>query len=374
MRRPVIFVILQTGARANGGLQSITEVMSRLKDHRPVVLTNLDTDLTDAWRNRGFDVRVVTERASAGFRSNPVGAARTYRDYHSALTALLESSGANVVHANDPLAFQLALSAAKWRKARIVLNLRDTLDPARRPPRLKYRAMFAAADHVFYLSNDMAQRWRAVAGNAMRACSVTYSIVDPERFIPSAEPATGPPVVLVSGIFRPKKGQLEFIREAVPVLAGQGIECWFVGDFDPESNAYAAACATAAKPFADRVKFLGFRTDLPDLIAQSSVVAVPSRHEGLMRGMIEAMSCGRPVVSFDVCSAREMLEEKSGGAGVVLAEGDYAGMAEALIHYALDPKARAASGKAGSAAARVLFDPDQVAERYEQVYRQLGSA
>ena len=102
------------------------------------------------------------------------------------------------------------------------------------------------------------------------------------------------------------------------------------------------------------------------------MVAVSSRHEGLMRGMIEAMSCGRPVVSFDVCSAREMLEEKSGGAGIVVASGNYQRMADALIHYATNRGASVAAGRAGNAAARVLFDPHLVAERYERVYRELG--
>jgi glycosyltransferase involved in cell wall biosynthesis len=83
------------------------------------------------------------------------------------------------------------------------------------------------------------------------------------------------------------------------------------------------------------------------------------------------MACGRPVVSFDVCSAHEILKEKSGGAGVVLPLGDYAGMAEALVRYACNVDARAAAGHAGSAAARALFDADQVVERYERVYREL---
>ena len=374
MKPAVAFVILQTGARANGGLQSITEVMVRLKDHQPAVLTNVDTDLSRAWRSHGIDVRVVPEQASAGLRRSPLGTLRTYRRYRHALRDFLKESGARVVHANDPLAFQLALAPAKQARARIALNLRDTLDPGRHVPRLKYRMMFAAADHVFYLSNDMAARWRQVAPNATKSCSVTYSIVDPVRIAPVPAKTGGTSVVLTPGVFWPKKGQLEFIREVVPALAEHGIESWFAGDFNPESNAYAAACAAAAKPFSDRVRFLGFRVDLPELIGKSNAVAVPSRHEGLMRGMIEAMSCGRPVVSFDVCSAHEMLVEKSGGAGAVLDQGDYAGMAKALIHFALDPAAQAAAGEAGSRAARELFDADQVVERYEQVYRRLGSA
>ena len=168
MKPAVAFVVLQTGARANGGLQSITEVMLRLKDHQPAVLTNLDTELARAWRANGFDVRVVPELASAGMRRNPVGTLQTYRRYRHALRELLRESGAQVVHANDPLAFQLALTPAKQAGARIVLNLRDTLDPGRRLPRRKYGMMFAAADHVLYLSNDMAERWRQVAPNATK--------------------------------------------------------------------------------------------------------------------------------------------------------------------------------------------------------------
>jgi glycosyltransferase involved in cell wall biosynthesis len=354
-------------------LQSITEVMLRLKAHRPIVLTNLDTELSQSWRSHGIDVHIVAEQASGGLRRNPLGSIRTYRRYHRALSDILRTSGASVVHANDPLAFQLSLTAVKRSPGtRIALNLRDTLDPGRRPPRLKYRMMFAAADHVLYLSADMAERWRQVAANATRSCSVTYSIVDPELFASSPVPSGENPVVLVSGIFRPKKGQLEFIRNVVPALAAQGIETWFAGDFEPATDPYAAACGAAAKPFADRVRFLGYRTDLPELFRRASVVAVPSRHEGLMRGMIEAMSCGRPVVSFDVCSAREILEDKSGGAGVVLRLGDYSGMAAALARFATDRDAQAAAGRAGSAAARALFDAEQVVERYERVYRELS--
>src|SRR5262245_10807918 len=169
MTRPIVFVIMQTGAQANGGVQSITEVMLRLKGHRAIVLTNLQSDATRSWSDAGIEVHVVAEEASGGIRHNPAGTFLTYRRYNRALGDLLAVSGARVVHANDPLAFQLSLAAAKRRGARIILNLRDTIDPDRKPPRLKFRMIFAAADHVFYLSADMAERWHAIAGNAKRS-------------------------------------------------------------------------------------------------------------------------------------------------------------------------------------------------------------
>lgn len=374
MKPPIIFVILQSGPLANGGLQSVGELMRRLRNYRAIVLTNADSEVTSSWRDTGIEVHVVPERASQGIKRNPVDTVLTYWRYQKALTRLLASTGARLVHANDPLAFQLSVVSAKRAQARIVLSLRDTIDPQRLPPTARFRAIFAAADHVFYLSHDMAERWRRVAPNAMRACSVTYSIVDPVQFRPSPLPQSEIPVVLVPGTFRPKKGQLKFIRYVLPDLADRGIATWFAGDFEPATDAYAKECAAAAAPHADHIRFLGFRSDLPDIIAEANVIAVPSRHEGLMRGMIEAMSCGRPVVSYDVCSAREVLLEQSGEAGAVVELGLYLGMAERLIHYATDRKAQAEAGRAGTATARILFDPDSVVDRYERIYRKLDAS
>jgi glycosyltransferase involved in cell wall biosynthesis len=87
--------------------------------------------------------------------------------------------------------------------------------------------------------------------------------------------------------------------------------------------------------------------------------------------MVEAMSCARPVVSFDISSAREVLEDQSGGAGTVVHSGDYAGMAEAMIRYCRNSDLAGIAGAKGRAAARRLFEPDQVVERHERVYELL---
>ena len=370
--RPLLFVIQQVDRKADGGLQSITEVMTGLKNYRPVILTNQDGEMTEVWRERGWDVHVEPTPEAVSLRSAPLAWLGAYRRYGRAVQGILRSSGARVIHANDPLAFQLSLLGAKRAPGtRIALNLRDTLDPGRSPPRLKFRILFGAADHVLYLSRDMAERWRTVAANATRRCTVTYSIVDPTRYSPAPIEPKRAPVVLVPGVVWPKKGQLEFIQRVVPMLAAEGVETWFAGDFDPETDRYSEACARAAEPHSDLVRFLGYRGDMPDLIRQARVIAVPSKHEGLMRGMIEAMSCARPVVSFDVCSAEELLSEHSGGAGQVVRAGEYEVMAKRLLDYCANAEAAAEAGRKGYEIASRLFDRDRVIERYEHAYRQL---
>ena len=370
MTKPaIIFVIMQTPASANGGIESITEVMRRLRRHRPVVLTNRASERSGMWQAMGIETHFIPEFVSSGWKKRPLAYLTTHLRYHRAVKRLIRETGARIVHANDLQAFQLALSAVKSsRGRRIAMNLRDTLDPGRKPPRRRYGAFFRASDHMFFLSQDNAAWWTRVAPEASRSFTVTYSIVDRDRFAPTPPPVSGRPVVLVSGVFRPKKGQLDFLRHAAPVLVAGGAEIWLAGDFDPASDPYSAACAEAAEPLGDAVRFLGYRTDLPDLIAKATAIAVPSRYEGLVRVMIEALSCGRPVVSFDVSSAREILEDKAKGAGVVVELGDFAGLAHAALAYCRDPAAAAQAGRIGAEAARTLFDAERVAERYENAY------
>lgn len=371
-RRPVLFILPQTDASANGGIASISQIISRLRNHRPIIVTNRSSAQVERWRGEGIETHLIP--ATRTLR-HPAATVRTYWRYARELRRLIASSGATLVHANNPFALQLALGAVKLSPgAKVALNLRDTMDPERRPSRARFRFLFGAADHIFFLSQDMANRWAAIAPYAKRSYSVTYSIVDPDRFAPLPPyQGDGPQVVLLSGIIRPKKGQLEFIRRVSPRLAANGIATWLAGDFDPGASAYERACSEAAAPLGDMVRFLGYRDDVPELMQRSAVVAVASRHEGLVRSMIEAMSCARPVVSFDVCSARELLEDQAGGAGIVVRSGDHEAMAEAILGYCRDPAAAALAGEKSHAAACRLFQPGTVVNRYEGVYEMLAA-
>jgi len=368
---PVLFVLIQTNASADGGISSIGEIMAGLHHHRPIIVTDRDSARVEEWRKSGIETHVLPQAASHGLVRDPIGIIRSYWRYGRELRRLIKSSGTKVVHANETLAFQLAIWPARSAGVPIIFNVRDTIDPARKPPSTRYRLLFAVADHVIYLSHDMANRWERLALNAKRACSVIYSVVDPTRFVSTPLRSRDSAIVLLSGLIGAKKGQLEFIRQVAPTLAAHGISTWFAGDFDPSADPYMAACAEAAAPLRDAVRFLGYRSDIPELMAQSTVVAVPSRHEGLVRAMIEAMSCSRPVVSFDVCSARELLESQSGGAGQVVDIGDYEGMTNAILEYCRDRDLASKAGKRGHETASRLFARDEVVRRYEQVYEML---
>lgn len=374
-RPAVLFVAMQTGAMANGGIASMGEVMTGLRRFRPMVLTNLESRATARWRAMGMTVQVCPEQASRGIRSAPIASLRTYWRYFSAVRTILIENGVRIVHANDPLAFQLSLAAVRSVPgARIVLNLRDTLDPERSAPAGKFRLLFGAADRVLMLSQDMLARWNALAPIAGGKASHTYSIVDFERFLPSAIDPASRRRVLVSGIASPKKGQLFYLREVAPTLAAAGITTVFSGDFDPQANSYAAECLHAAEPLGRWVEFRGYCNDMPGLMQSVGCVCISSSHEGLMRSMIEAMAAGRPVVSTDVSSAREMLEQPGRPAGRVRSPSDPQAFARSIIELCDNPPLAGELGANGAAIARELFAADRVIAAYEDCYASLAAA
>ena len=173
-------------------------------------------------------------------------------------------------------------------------------------------------------------------------------------------------LVLVVGLLNSAKGQDLALRalaacgraDAHLVLAGHG-----------EMDAQLRALATQLQ-IADRVHFLGWRDDVPRLMATCDVLCLPSRWEALPYAVLEAMAAGRTVVASQVDGARDLVEE--GSTGFLSAVGDVDALASALARAIdLEPSARAELGAAG----RVRFDAGYTVEHMvrglDAVYEEL---
>jgi glycosyltransferase involved in cell wall biosynthesis len=64
----------------------------------------------------------------------------------------------------------------------------------------------------------------------------------------------------------------------------------------------------ATRKSGDRVRFLGYREDIPNLLASADVFVFPSLYEGLGGALIEAMAAGLPIVASNLRATREILE------------------------------------------------------------------
>jgi len=117
-----------------------------------------------------------------------------------------------------------------------------------------------------------------------------------------------------------------------------------------------------------RVYFLGFRRDVPRILAATDVFVLTSKHEGLARCIMEAMAAGKPVVATDVRGSRDLVE--NGVTGLLAELGDVEGLAQAFLQLIRDPELREKMGQAGRAKIndysleRVLDEMSAIYARY----------
>ena len=119
----------------------------------------------------------------------------------------------------------------------------------------------------------------------------------------------------------------------------------------------------------DGVRFLGFRGDVPGVLAALDVFALPSLSEGLPLAAIEAMAAGRPVVATDVGGTREVVVD--GATGFLVPAGDPAALAERLVAVLREPALAARLGAAGRARAAREFGVARMVDRYAGLYDRL---
>jgi glycosyltransferase involved in cell wall biosynthesis len=376
----VAFVVTQSGARSNGGVESITQVVERLRGVRPLVVTQSETAFNQRWRDAGASVR-VWPMPSLGLASLVKNNLRAFR--------LVRAEGCRVVHCNDIHALWQTAFGARAAGAAVVFNVRN-IKPEGSAYGRRWQLARRVSTRQLVLSEEMrealARRLRIEESPSARArLEHIYSAVDARKFSPvdgarraALREKLGIDAdcfaVGVVAAFEQRKGQLEFIRESVPRLVRlvPRARVYFVGDFDPESDAYARLCLEEARNarVEGSVSFVGYTDTVAEWYRALDAVAVPSRNEGLARCMIESLACGTPVVSFDVCSAREILEGRE--CGVVVASGNHGALAEALASLATDSDARSRLGARGAAVARELFDPSDVVRANERLYLTLA--
>lgn len=202
--------------------------------------------------------------------------------------------------------------------------------------RLANLASILLRPHVVAVSQNVA---RAVRG-IMPSCEVSVipNAVDTDRFVPGnateARRRLGLPVdariIGSAGRLEHVKGQdvliaaMVEVPDALLVLAGDG------------SAADAFKARAEALGIAARVRFLGSRSDMPEVYPAFDIACLPSRNEGLPLSVLEAQACGIPVVASDVGSVRTGI---CPGSGVLVPPENPQALAEAIRDMLAAPRA-----------------------------------
>jgi glycosyltransferase involved in cell wall biosynthesis len=97
------------------------------------------------------------------------------------------------------------------------------------------------------------------------------------------------------------------------------------------------------------------------------VLASLPHSEGMPTAILEAMACGKPVVSTDVGSVRELVED--GVTGIVVPPRDAEGIAGAVLRLLADPQLRERMGEAGRLRAASNFGLTRLSSLHADAYR-----
>jgi len=134
-----------------------------------------------------------------------------------------------------------------------------------------------------------------------------------------------------------------------------------VGPSEEDIRAEAARCGVA-----DRVTFLGRRTDVPHLLPAFDVFALASASEGISISILEAMAAGLPVVATRVGGNPLLVQE--GVTGLLVEAGSASSMAVALDRLARTPDERRSMGEAAANRAAGQFSIERMASDYLEMF------
>jgi glycosyltransferase involved in cell wall biosynthesis len=196
------------------------------------------------------------------------------------------------------------------------------------------------------------------------------------NFVPDASAAAALPseavasddrasLALALGRLHPNKG-FDFLLEALAATAK--VDLWIAGDGPLRPGLERLATRLG---ITDRVRFLGWREDVPALMASADLLVCPSLYEPLGNVVIEAWSAGLPVVATASAGPAGLITDGETGILVPLPGtngGGPAPLACAIERLCADPALRAKLGKAGRRAYEAEFTEPIVVSRYRRFF------
>lgn len=223
------------------------------------------------------------------------------------------------------------------------------------------------ADRIITVSDfdqELAIDWNVASSERMVTVYNGVQDVGQEKIQSTTEDGGTPRIIMIAR-FEPQKDQPTLLR-ALEKLKDEPWEAWFVGDGPRLDDCIDL---TSDLGIGDRVHFLGYRSDVPSLLAQSDVFVLATHYEGFPIATIEAMRAGLPIIASDVGGVSEQV--RKGENGFLVTPEDIVDLKQALQQLVRNEAKRERFGEAGRKRFldqfRVENMIDQTLEVYETV-------
>ena len=296
------------------------------------------------------------------------------------LHRVIKKDEIQIVHAHQAVEGLHAYFAALGTKAKVVLSFHGGQLDAKNRRALRF-LIPRTAKNVFV--SRALQQWYAEEHNleTEKNAVVIHNGVDAKRLAPSGKNLRAelqiPPDALVFGMIgnfyvAPRKDQITLVK-ALPAVFNkvENAYCLFAGSIEDGAETKFAECVkfTRAEGIFDRVRFLGLRSDVPDILAALDVFVLSTLHEGLPIAVLEAMLAR---VSCVLSNIAPNLEVSAGGKFAEIFETQNAKMlGEKLLRLASDEKARATLATKTKVFADANYSIGAHLENLKQLYGEL---
>lgn len=195
--------------------------------------------------------------------------------------------------------------------------------------------------------------------------------VNLNEFCYTPEPVSGKVNVILTARMIEEKG-IFLLTQAAERLRKDyedKAEFWLVGGIDDHPGAITKEQLDAVCD-GKYIKWLGYRTDVKELLQSSHVVAFPSYYmEGLPKSLIEATAIGRPIITTNSIGCKDTVDD--GVNGYLIPIKDVDALTAKLRILIVDAHLRQRMGKASREKAEKEFSLDVVIEKHLKIYNEL---
>jgi glycosyltransferase involved in cell wall biosynthesis len=319
--------------------------------------------------------RLVSEAKRLGIPCRPVprlsrqSIATTFVPFTRELKAL--NTAILHVHLNWPLACRHAVRAAKLARVPVVATCHLYSGLVGLRSWLEQKVHAALIDRYVAVSHEVSKRLCQDLGVPSHKVRLVQNGIRVSGFDRRADPSLRAllteglerPIVFTPARLHPQKGHVHLLEAArlVPdalfVIAGAG----------PEREHLEAHAGRLG--LVSRVRFLGHRQDIPELLAMCDLFVLPSLYEGLPLTVLEAMAAEKPVVATAIGGTDEAVVH--GVTGLLVPPGNSKELA-AAIQVLLSDKALARRfAEAGRARVVQQFSSETMVHGVAKVYEEL---
>ncbi len=274
-------------------------------------------------------------------------------DVARGLTSLRDVD-ADIVHAHMTAA---EIPAALVPVARARVTTRHFAAPRGSSPTARYVAAQCARRFAAQIAVSA-----YVASHIESSSVVIHSGVDNRPLVPPADRVRA--LLLVQRLEAEKHSADALSAFARSGLDRQGWRLWIAGNGSRRDALRSLAHELQVE---DRVDFLGHRSDARTLMDEASLMIAPTAVEAFGLAVVEAMSCGLPVIAAGSGAHLETVGSVQGS--TLFSPGDVGEAARQLRALADDPGRRAAYGASLRDAQRARFTLEHQARQTDEVYR-----